>query len=162
MPAPFCFHASPLSDPVHQGRIEAARTCGRDGLCGMSDRNDCEGGKACIVGDSQDLCGSAHAPPWGRCPARQHPGRALPPRRGCSRLQHPYPALPYQGRGGLLPSSRERMQAQHERKASHTGRQKRAPRAGPCLRQPRIPRALGSWQKALPWQPAEAAPPAPP
>lgn len=48
------------SDPVHQGRIEAARTCGRDGLCGMSDRNDCEGGKACIVGDSQDLCGSAH------------------------------------------------------------------------------------------------------
>lgn|GEM_PF-5560342 len=24
----------------------------------------------------------ARASPWGRCPARQHPGRALPPRRG--------------------------------------------------------------------------------
>ena len=84
----------------------------------------------------------ARAPPRGRCPARQHPGRALPPRRGCSRLQHPYPALPYRGRGGLLSSSRERLQAQHERQASHTGRQKRAPRAGPCLRQPRIPGLL--------------------
>ena len=61
MPAPFCFHASLLSDPVHPGRIEAARTCGRDGLCGMPDRNDCEGGKACIVGDSQDLCSGVHA-----------------------------------------------------------------------------------------------------